>query len=169
MSVNTKLLGALEEAIQAEIEGYHFYTMSAAATKDEQGKAMFEALAKDEVKHAEFLRAQHHALETTGRVDTIIKIVGEASFDSGAPFFSEQLKQRAADAHFEMTALSVGAQLEADAMRFYGEQADKAEDPAVAGFFRELADWERGHHDLLVTQMRELEKEYWAANRFAPF
>jgi rubrerythrin len=169
MSVNPELLRALEQAIQAEIEGYHFYTMSAAATSDAQGKAMFEKLAKDEVQHAEFLRAQHRALEATGRVDRIIEIAGESSFDSGAPFFSAQFEQRAADAHFEMTALSVGAQLEADAIRFYAEQADKAEDPEVAAFFRELSTWETGHHDLLVTQMRELEQEYWAANRFAPF
>jgi rubrerythrin len=169
MTVNDKLLRALERAIQAEIEGYHFYTMSASATQDAQGKAMFQALARDEVQHAEFLRAQHRALEQTGRVDTIIRIAGEAAFESGAPFFSAQLRARAAKAHFEMMALSVGAQLEADAMRFYGEQADQAEDPEVAAFFRELANWERGHHDLLVAQMRELEQEYWAANRFAPF
>ncbi len=169
MPVNPKLLSALEQAIQAEIEGYHFYTMVAAATKDPKGKETFEAMAQDEVLHAEFLRAQHHALETTGRVDEMIRILGEPGFEAGVSFFSEGLKQRAAKAHFEMTALSVGAQLEADAMRFYTEQAELADDPSVAKLFRDLAQWERGHHDALVSQMKELEQEYWAANRFAPF
>jgi len=169
MSVNPKLLEALEQAIQAEIEGYHFYTMVAAATKDPKGKEMFEALAQDEVRHTEFLRAQHHALEATGRVDTLISIVGEPGFEAGTPFFSDKFKQRASKAHFEMTALSVGAQLEADAMKFYREQAEITDDASVAALFRELAMWEQGHHDALVAQMKELEQEYWAVNRFAPF
>lgn len=169
MSVNPKLLEALERAIQAEIEGYHFYTMVAAATMDPMGKETFEALAQDEVRHTEFLRAQHRALESTGRVDALISTVGESAFDSSTTFFSDDFKQRAVKAHFEMTALSVGAQLEADAMRFYEEQAELADDPSVASLFRELAQWEMGHHDALVAQMKELEQEYWAANRFAPF
>ncbi len=169
MSVNPKLLKALEKAIQAEIEGYHFYTMCANATQDPKGKETFEAMAQDEVQHTEFLRAQHKALETTGRVDTLISIIGEPGFSANTPFFSAEFKSRAKNAHFEMTALSVGAQLEADAMKFYNEQADLAEDPAVSKLFRELAEWERGHHDALVGQMQALEKEYWAENRFAPF
>jgi rubrerythrin len=169
MSVHTQLLKALEDAIQAEIEGYHFYTMSAKATEDEQTRAMFERLAQDEVKHAEFLRGQHRSLETTGRVDKVISILGEPDASTKSPLVSEALRARAAKAHVEMTALSVGAQLEADAIRFYNQQAGLAEDPEVAAFFRHLAEWEKGHHDLLVAQMKELEAEYWAANRFAPF
>ncbi len=169
MSVNPALLRALEQAIQAEIEGYHFYTMCANATEDPQGKAMFQKLAQDEVEHTEFLRAQHKALESTGRVDELISIAGEPGFEAGTPFFSTEIKQRAAKAHFEMTALSVGAQLEADAMAFYAGQAEQASDPRVAEFFQQLVAWERGHHDILVAQMKELEQEYWAANRFAPF
>jgi rubrerythrin len=169
MTVSVKLLKALEDAIQAEIEGYHFYTMSAKATEDEMTQAMFERLAQDEVKHAEFLRAQHKALESTGRVDKLISILGEPSTSTKSPLISDALRARAAKAHVEMTALSVGAQLEADAIRFYTEQAGLAEDPEVAAFFRHLAEWEKGHHDILVAQMKELEGEYWAANRFAPF
>ncbi len=169
MPVNAKLLKALEQAIQAEIEGYHFYTMVAAATQDPKGKETFEQLAQDEVAHTEFLRAQHKALETTGRIDKLISIAGEPGFHAGTPFFSAELQKRADKAHFEMTALSVGAQLEADAMRFYSEQAELAEDPEVAKLFSDLAEWERGHHDALAGQMQALEKEYWAANRFAPF
>jgi rubrerythrin len=169
MSVNPKLLRALEQAIQAEIEGFHFYSMAAASTEDPKGKEMFTQLAEEEVQHTEFLRAQHKALESTGRVDTLIAIVGEPGFTAGTPFFTAAFHDRVAKARFEMTALSIGAQLEADAVRFYTEQSDQAEAPEVAALFRELARWEQGHHDALVAQMRELEQEYWAANRFAPF
>jgi rubrerythrin len=169
MSVNATLLRALEQAIQAEIEGYHFYTMAAEATDDPKGAETFGLLAKEEVAHTEFLRAQYKALESSGRVDKLIRIIGEPGFSADTPFFSDALRRRASKAHFEMTVLSVGAQLEADAMRFYQEQSELAEDPEVAALFRELVEWERGHHDALVAQMKSLEQEYWAANRFAPF
>ncbi|MFH1469639.1 MAG: ferritin family protein [Pseudomonadota bacterium] len=167
--MSTPTLQILERAIQAEIEGYHFYQMAAAATADSQGKATFEAMAEDELRHAEFLRAQHAAISSHGHADALIRIAGEPGFDGHTPFFSTALKARAATAHVEMTALSVAAQLEADAMRFYREQSTAAEEPTVRAFFAELADWERGHHDALVAQMRSLEQEYWAVNRFAPF
>ncbi len=169
MSASQELLQALEHAIQAEIEGYHFYTMAADATPDERGREVFRQLADEEVKHAEYLRAQYRSLAEKGRVDASAVLDGEPAFGEGTSFFTPELEKRATKAHFEMTALSVGAQLEADAIRFYQEQAARAEDPAVRSFLLELAEWERGHHDALVSQMRALEKEYWAANRFAPF
>ena len=68
-----------------------------------------------------------------------------------------------------MSALSIGIQLELDAMNFYKAQADAAEDDVVRGFFHELAEWETGHYQALLTQQGELKEDYWAAGGFAPF
>jgi rubrerythrin len=65
--------------------------------------------------------------------------------------------------------LSVGAQLEYDAMRFYKAQAEAAADPEIKKFFTELAEWETGHYNALVQQQEELKEDYWSSAGFSPY
>ena len=163
-----RVLEGLAQAIRAEVEGYHFYTMVARTTQDPMGKEVFTRLAEDEQGHAEFLRAQYRAIQATGKIDPNQEL-GPIPALQGSSIFSERLRERAAEAHFEMTALSIGAQQEADAQRFYRQQAAQAEDPEVKNFYLQLAEWESGHYHALLDQQKALEEEYWAANQFAPF
>jgi rubrerythrin len=163
------VIHAIEKAIQAEIEGHHFYRMAAGATTDPQGREVFETLAAEELHHAEFLRTQHRSLEGTGRIDPSASLGDPLALVGSSPIFSVRLKARAAQAHFEMTALSVGIQLEADAQAFYRRTAEEASAPEVKAFLLRLAEWESGHYHGLLAQQKTLEEEYWAANRFAPF
>ncbi len=164
-----KLQEALKRAIEAEIEGQHFYRMAAASTTDAKGKEVFEGLAAEEFHHAEFLKAQLRSLQTKGTVDTSMALGNPKRLSDAYPIFSEQIKQRAADAHFEMTALSVGVQLEENAIRFYKDQAIAASEQDVKRFFLELADWETGHYSALLRQQELLRDSYWTENRFSPF
>ena len=43
-----------------------------------------------------------------------------------------------------------------------------AADPAVREFLGELADWERGHYEILLREDEALRDDYWNANRFSP-
>jgi len=167
--VSKTILEGLERAIEAEIEGYHFYTMAAEATSDPKGKEVFAALARDEQGHAEYLRRQYASLSSTGKVDAEASYQGMEPLSGPSPIFSDSIKARIGQAHFEMTALSIGIQLEADAQRFYKEQADLAEDPEVTRFYRDLARWEAGHYHALLSQQEALKEAYWAENRFSPF
>ena len=36
-------------------------------------------------------------------------------------------------------------------------------------FFTELAEWEAGHYEALLTQQESLKEDYWSASRFSPF
>jgi len=166
---SSPVLEALEKAIQAEIEGHHFYRMAASSTSDERGREVFETLATEERRHAEYLRIQHRSLSETGHVDAAADLGDALALTGSSPIFSARLKQRAAHAHFEMTALSVGIQLEADAQAFYRRTAQEAADPEVKAFLLRLAEWESGHYHGLLAQQKALEEDYWAANRFAPF
>lgn len=166
--VKQQLLEALAKAIQAEVEGYHFYKMAASTTADAHGKQVFEDLAREEQQHAEWLRAQYRSLDEHDSLDAEAEF-GAAIHDPQSPIFSESLKARAATAHFEMTALSVGVQLEADAQKHYKMMAELADDDEVKALFRRLADWESGHYHTLLAQLDALKEDYWAANRFAPF
>ncbi len=166
---SSTVIEAIEKAIQAEIEGHHFYRMAARTTDDAQGREVFETLAAEERQHADYLRAQYRSLVDTGRADTSASLGDALPLTGSSPIFSARLKARAAQAHFEMTALSIGIQLEADAQAFYRRSAETAEDPEVKAFLLRLAEWESGHYHGLLAQQEALREDYWAANRFAPF
>ena len=58
-ATKNEMLEGLLQAYKAEVDGYHFYMMAARSTDDPKGREVFERLAKDEVEHARFLKAQH--------------------------------------------------------------------------------------------------------------
>jgi len=164
-----RMLRGLAEAMRAEREGEHFYRMAGGATDDPKGREVFSRLADEELGHFEFLRAQHESLSRTGRVDAALRL-GEPSDLSGrSPIFSQRLRDRIKDAHYEMTALSVAAQLERDAEAHYRREADAAADPAAKRFFLDLAAWEAKHYAAITAQQDDLKESYWAENGFAPF
>lgn len=164
-----KLQDALRRAVQAEIEGHSFYLMAARSTQDPKGKEIFERLAAEEMDHANFLRAHFHALQSTGRLDPAAALGARTDLLGPSPIFSDALRRRIGEAHYEMTALSVGAQLEEGAMRFYREQGEASTDPKARDFFATLADWEQGHYRALTAQLDALREDYWTQNEFAPF
>jgi rubrerythrin len=164
-----RMAGALLDALKAEIEGQHFYLMAARSTGDPQGRLVLEQLAREEEHHAQFLRAQHAAVLATGQADPRVALGKPGVLSASSPIFSDALKARAREAHFEMTALSVGAQLEAAAMAFYRREAEQASDPGVRDLLLRLAEWEAGHYQALLQQQTELKEDYWAGAGFSPY
>lgn len=163
------MLAEIERAMRAEHEGYHFYLMAARSTSDDKARAVFEQLARDERKHYEFLARQLAALTDTGSLDADVVLDEPPVVDPEDSIFSEELKQRLDQAHFEVTALSIGMQLELDAVRGYRAAAEQAPDPEVKKLLTDLAAWESTHYQRLLAQQNELKEEYWFNARFAPF
>lgn len=159
----------LRRAMLAEQEGQHFYLMAARSTDDPQGRLVFERLAREELEHLEFLKAQLGALLRSGAPDASLKLGQPAPLTGASPIFSDALRARIGQAHFEMTALAVGAQLELSAERFYRDAAAAADDAVVRGFYEELAAWEAGHYHALLAQQESLKEDYWSQGGFAPF
>ena len=162
------ILAGIKEAILAEQTGMQFYENASANTADPQGKTVFQALARDEEKHREFLRRQYANIINGTPVESLAV---EAAFDlSGpTPIFSPALKKRIGEAHWEMTALSVGLQLEISSVEHYRRLAGEAGPGPVHDFFETLARWEETHADALRRQSKNLLDDYWSAGRFAPF
>ena len=166
---NKSLKEALVKAIQAEIEGHNFYMMSARSTEDQKGKDIFTQLAAEETEHAAYLKGQYKSIMETGMPDKSLKLGSRLQLTGSSPIFSDKLKSRAKDAHYEVTALSIGIQLELNAMKFYKEQAELTDDATVKEFFSELAEWETGHYNALLKQHDYLKEDYWSTAGFAPF
>ena len=92
--IGKQLLDALQQAIMAEHEGYGFYLMAARSTQDEQGRAVLQALADEELHHAAYLKAQYRSLAETGRVDSTVQLGRPHALEKGSPIFSAALRDR---------------------------------------------------------------------------
>jgi rubrerythrin len=164
-----RVTDGLKQAIQAEIDGYHFYMMAARSTTDDKGREVFESLAQDEKEHVRFLSLQYSAFMDKGAPDPTATLGRRAELQGTSPIFSEQFRERIADAHFEMSALSIGISLELSAVKFYKDQAAQSDDATVKKFYNDLADWESGHYQALLQQQESLKEDYWAGGGFSPF
>jgi len=164
-----RITAGLVQAIQYEFDGHHFYLMAARATEDEQGRRVFEQLAEEELAHLRFLHLQKLSFERIGQADTSVELGQPAEFSEENAIFSPLVRERIKEAHFEMSALSIGLQLEYNSEKFYREQANEAEDPTVKAFFNTLAEWEGGHYRALSEQLEELKDQFWISNEFAPW
>ena len=164
-----RVTAGLQQAMRTETDGYHFYTMAANAVQDPKGKEVFDRLAQDELSHLRFLNRQYKSFTQHGKPDAKAQLGPRGEWAGDNPIFSEKIHKRLDEAHFEMSALSIGIQLELGSERFYRQEAEAAEDPAVKKFFTELAEWESGHYHALLKQQESLKEEYWSKGGFAPF
>jgi len=163
----TDLTSILRDAMEAERDGFTFYTMAAERSEDPGARETFARLADEERAHYEALQTGYRSLAEGGDWSPTTELP-EHEEPQASGIFSEDFVRRIEGKHLEMTALSIGILLEKNAYEFYSRQADEADDEAIAAFFRELAAWEETHYRLLLRQDEALKEEYWNENRFAP-
>ena len=161
-----RLAEILRQAMQVENDGYRFFQMAAATTNDPRGREAFRAMALEEREHLRYLRRHYDAVLKTGKLAADVAI-GRFE-EAGDAIFSPGLRERAGQAHFEMSALSIGVQLELRAVRFYRARADEAESDSERELFAELAEWESTHYHALLAQQEALKEDFWADGGFSP-
>ena len=166
---NESVIDGLNKAIEAETAGHHFYMMAARSTEDPKGREVFERLAGEELEHVRFLEAQKKAFAETGKPDENVVLGKPGVLSQASPIFSERLRERINEAHYEMSALSIGIELEISAVKYYKQQAEAAEFTFVRDFYMQLSQWESGHYHALLKQQEELKGDYWAQGGFSPF
>ena len=164
-----RIAEGLLKAIQLEVDGQHFYRMAAKSTADPKGREVFERLAEEEQEHLSFLRTQYKSILETGAPNKEVRLGSPADLSGTSPVFSDQIQTRLREAHYEMSALSIGIQLELSAIKFYRAEAEAVTDPTVRSFYTELAEWESGHYSALLRQQEMLKEDYWHAGGFYPF
>lgn len=164
-----RVLKGLKSAMLAEKEGQHFYLMAASSTTNEKGRRIFAQLAEDEVNHFNTLQAQYASFAKTGKMDPNVKFASSPALSGSHPIFAEEIKNRIGNAHYEMTALSIGIQLETSAVNFYTKESEAIKDPDLKKFYLDLAEWEKVHLANLMSQQAELKEDYWDKGGFSPF
>ncbi|TEU07607.1 MAG: DUF2202 domain-containing protein [Candidatus Aminicenantes bacterium] len=141
---------AIKEAIRLEINGRNFFNHAAEITHNELGKKMFEKLAAEEVRHIEVFSKLF--TEILKEADWK-KYVRDEELE-GESALIEKLKERmkGAEGKSETQALSIGMELEENAIRFFQKAADEVDDPAAKEIFRNISEEEKFHYDLLQAQ-----------------
>lgn len=165
---NEEVLKGLKTAMEAELTGHTFYKNAAETISDPMGRKTLAAMAAEEMEHFNYLRHQYESVLEKGGYDFTKKLRKKDVTHGNSPIFSDDLKGRIKDAHFEVNALTIGTKLELDAIRFYGECAKNAEDEDARTFYNELVEWERDHYEALNGQLEALKEEYFQANNFVP-
>jgi rubrerythrin len=162
-----KALDALKLGIERESGANKFYQKAAQATRDQNGKNMFDWLAKEELRHLARLRQQlKSVLDNNKWLEW--KRVTTPMNKTEFPSISEATGTTTVDAS-EMDALRQGIKSEKDAIAFYKEAEDSTPDLKGKNMFRALGKEEEGHLSLLEEELQWLtqSRKYFTLHRFA--
>ena len=151
----------LRKAFQVEVDGFTFYSMNAERANKPAVRKLYERLARDETEHQAYLRAVMRRYEDHGaqsfHIDRRDPDLGEFS----SQIFTDSLKDQAHSDILEIGALSIGIQLESNAVEFFKTAARNTSDPQISGFYQFLADWEGMHLRILNQLFESLHEDVW--------
>jgi len=164
-----QVLSILQKAYQVEVDGHTFYSMIADKTKLPAVGEIFTRLAADESEHMTYLHGISEHFRTAGAT--------AFAMDRKAPdlrifadqILSDRFRSQAKGAAFETSALSIGMQLESNAISTFSTAAKNASEGEIKAFFEFLAKWEMSHMDALHRLYEGVRVDFWEKNGFAPF
>jgi rubrerythrin len=167
-SKNEEVLSGLMTAMEAELTGHNFYKNAANSVSDPQGKETLLEMADEEMNHFNYLRHQYTSVLEQGDYDFAKKLVRKSSAEGQNPIFSQAIKDRIKESHYEVSVLTIGMKLEMDAIEYYRSCAEKAKTQEAKDLYEELAKWEEGHYHAFKRELEALKEDYWQANSFVP-
>ena len=156
----------LKEAILLERRGKAFYERVAATTESEAARAVFSTMADEEAKHIDALSVAFSGMVGGEGGDFSVPSLAPARIADS--ILTDRVKDEVEAAGYEAAAIYAAMGMEERAIAFYTEQAGKAEGK-VKELFAWLADWERGHLDLLQGLNEDLRQRVWQDQHFWPF
>ncbi|HKK91583.1 MAG TPA: ferritin family protein [Desulfobacteraceae bacterium] len=163
-----KTLGVLKKAIILEQRGHAFYRNVADQAENSEVKAFFASMADEEIHHLNVLSAQFKAYNRKGTFDPETFQEEDSSQLSRAILTPGVLKKISA-AGYESSAITAAIAMEQNAVRVYGEQAEKTDDHEEKRVYQWLSSWEGEHLNMLLEVDRALMEQVWSDNSFWPF
>jgi rubrerythrin len=139
----------LKKALQVEVDGHTFYSMAAEQATKPAIQSLFLRLARDEIEHKTYLKNVMRRLEELGGGSFFVEQKDPGLGEFSSQIFTDEFREQARGVASAPAVLSIGMQLEANAVAFFTAAAEGSEDPQAKGFFRFLADWEGQHYRIL--------------------
>ncbi|MBM3772737.1 MAG: hypothetical protein FJW27_15895 [Acidimicrobiia bacterium] len=145
---------AMRIAIETERSGLEFYTRAASLTRDPQGKATFERLAKEEKEHLGTLERRYAELLAE---DPDLEARPTFLFFKGPAngLFAEGAAELRRGGVTDLQALLIGIRCERGSHKFFKRYGERFEDSEGKQIFLEFAAEERMHLDMLIREYRE--------------
>lgn len=159
----------LKNAIIMEARGKALYAKVAEQTQSPEVKKVFSIMADEEQLHIDFLKKQMTHYQHTGKFDKneLEKASGDDSIANA--ILSDAIIQEISGAGFEAAAISAAIDMENKSIEVYATRAEEATDPYEKELYDWLANWEKGHHKLLIELNQQLTEQVWFDNNFWPF
>jgi rubrerythrin len=151
----------LRKAFQVEVDGFTFYSMAAERAKRPAVRELFERLTRDETEHQAYIKAVMRRYEEHGAGSFHIDPRDPDLAEFSSEIFTERFREQARGETSEIGTLSIGVQLESNAVAFFDAAARGASDPQIAGFYRFLADWEGMHLRTLKHLFDSIRVDAW--------
>ncbi len=150
--ISGQVLNVIKEAIKLEINGRAFFNHAAEVTHNELGKKMFKKLAQDENRH---LDAFGELFSQVIGGDEWKKYVDQEELKGESPLIeglNTRMKKQKEEKAGELEAISMGMDLERNAVDFFEKSADETTDPQTRQIFEKICEEERLHYSLLQAQ-----------------
>jgi len=159
----------LKQAVIMEHRGKALYTKVAEQTESEDVRKIFTIMADEEQLHIDFLFKQFKSYKRTGLFDVNEFEKDAVSESIAGSILTDAIKKDISGAGFEAAAISAAIDMETKSIEVYAARADAASDPNEKELYNWLANWERGHHKMLLDLNRQLTEQVWSDNNFWPF
>jgi rubrerythrin len=151
----------LRKAFQVEVDGYTFYSMAVQSATKPAVKKLFERLARDETEHKAYIVSVMKRYEEHGASSFHFDPHDPDLAEFSSQIFTDNFKEQVQGEVSEIGALSIGIQLETNAVTFFDTAAREASDPQIGGFYRFLADWEGSHLRTLQHLYDSIRVDLW--------
>jgi len=165
----TRIQEILRKAFQIEVDGYTFYSMAADKAAKPAVQELFDKLARDEVEHQAYLKQIMSQVVERGAAAFTLNRRDPQMTSFTSAIFTDEFRRQAAGASFEAGVLSIGMQLESNAIAYFTDAAASATHREVAEFYRSLAEWEQQHLAALNHLYAVIKEDFWTAGGFSPF
>lgn len=166
---NKAAIDILKTAIIMEKRGQAMYEEVVEKTNSEDVKKIFRTMADEENMHAKFLGEQ---LKSLMQNNSFVKqnLQGAGTDDSIInEILTEKIKSEINAAGFEAAAISAAIDMETKSIEVYKNRANISTDQNEKDLFNWLADWEKGHYEVLNKLDQDLKESIWNDNQFWPF
>jgi len=138
----------IEIALGIEEESISFYTTQAEKAKGSEREQFFRFLAKQEEEHLKAINALKDALETKGEwIKPVLPGKEKPEIFAKKDWDKEDLEG--------LTAILFALWKEKQAQEFYERIAEKVNDVQAKEFFKALAEFEKGHAEMLSEYAEE--------------
>ncbi len=167
--MENSVIEILKMAIVMENRGKSLYEMVASQTESEDVKKIFTTMADEEQVHIDFLTKQfaYYKKNKTFDKNQLETKPGEEAIAQS--ILTEKIKKDISGAGFESAAISAAIDMENKSVEVYQKRAAETNDKNEKELYQWLADWEKGHHKLLIELNKQLTEKVWYDNNFWPF